>query len=200
MKKIIMSFMLVLASLPVLADNASDARKALDKASSIITSGTGAQASFTISGNNIGKQKGKISIKGNRFCAQTPSATVWYDGKTQWTYLKANNEVNVSSASASRQQTLNPYAFVSMYKKGYKLSMQKTTTAITVRMQAIGNQSIRDMYVTLDGKYKPTQIKLNQGKGWTVIKISSFTKKNLPNSTFVFNHKDFPTAEVIDLR
>ena len=92
MKKIIMSFMLVLASLPVLADNASDARKALDKASSIITSGTGAQASFTISGNNIGKQKGKISIRGNRFCAQTPSATVWYDGKTQWTYLKANNE------------------------------------------------------------------------------------------------------------
>ena len=147
MKKIITLFMLVLASLPVLADNASDARKALDKASSIITSGTGAQASFTISGNNIGKQKGKISIKGNRFCAQTPSATVWYDGKTQWTYLKANNEVNVSSASASRQQTLNPYAFVSMYKKGYKLSMQKTTTAITVRMQATGNQSIRDMYV-----------------------------------------------------
>lgn len=200
MRKLISFLLLILVSFPVSADNINEARKVLDKASAVISSGSGAQASFTITGNSIPRQNGKISIKGNKFCIETPSATVWYDGKTQWTYIKANNEVNVANASAAKQQTLNPYAFINMYKKGYKLSMQKKNATSTVRMQATGNQSIRDMYVTLDKGYKPTQIRLNQGKGWTVIKINSFTKKNLPDRVFVFSSKDYPQAEVIDLR
>ena len=41
---------------------------------------------------------------------------------------------------------------------------------------------------------------MRQTNDWTTITISNFKAKNLPNSTFTFPAKDFPQAEVIDLR
>ena len=46
----------------------------------------------------------------------------------------------------------------------------------------------------------PSQVKMRQGKNWTNITISSLKKANLAASTFTFNAKDYPNAEVIDLR
>ena len=48
--------------------------------------------------------------------------------------------------------------------------------------------------------YKPSIVKMRQTNDWTTMTISNFKAKNLPNSTFTFPAKDFPQAEVIDLR
>jgi len=40
---------------------------------------------------------------------------------------------------------------------------------------------------------------LHNGK-WTTIMISNFRASNLSDSMFSFNSKDFPEAEIIDLR
>jgi hypothetical protein len=39
-----------------------------------------------------------------------------------------------------------------------------------------------------------------QGKKWTTFDINSIKKENIADSQFRFNAKDFPKAEVIDLR
>jgi hypothetical protein len=39
-----------------------------------------------------------------------------------------------------------------------------------------------------------------QGKNWTTINISNFKAKNQSNDIFSFNSKDYPKAEIIDLR
>ena len=39
-----------------------------------------------------------------------------------------------------------------------------------------------------------------QGKKWTIFDISNLKKQNIPDSQFKFNSKDFPKAEIIDLR
>ena len=41
---------------------------------------------------------------------------------------------------------------------------------------------------------------MRQGNDWTTISITNFKAKNQPNSKFSFNQKDFPKADVIDLR
>ena len=81
--------------------NSNAAKKVLDKAVAKLNIKGGTTASFSITGNKIGTQKGSISIKGNKFHASTASAIVWYNGKTQWTYVKKNEEVNVSTPSAA---------------------------------------------------------------------------------------------------
>ena len=48
--------------------------------------------------------------------------------------------------------------------------------------------------------YIPSQIRMKQQKGWTTIDIKNFNKTNIADGTFRFNSKDFPSAEIIDLR
>ena len=54
--------------------------------------------------------------------------------------------------------------------------------------------------ITVNSSYLPTQIKMRQGSQWSTIKISNFQAKNQSDATFVFNAKDYPSAEMIDLR
>ena len=41
---------------------------------------------------------------------------------------------------------------------------------------------------------------MREGGTWTTIDITGFQAKNQPDAVFVFNAKEFPSAEVIDLR
>ena len=99
-KSFIITLLLALVSTLSFGQNASQARSILDKAASVIGRKGGATANFSISGK-YGNSSGTIAIKGNKFRATTPDAIVWYDGKTEWTYIKKNEEVNVSTPDES---------------------------------------------------------------------------------------------------
>ena len=81
MKKNILIISLLFLTLTAGAQNAAQARKILDKTASVIGHKGGATAKFQMKGK-YGDASGTIAIKGNKFCANTATATVWYDGKT----------------------------------------------------------------------------------------------------------------------
>lgn len=183
------------------ANTSAEAKKILDKAATKVNLKSGTQMNFTISGNKLGNQSGTITIKGKKFNARTANAIVWFDGKTQWTYLKNNEEVNVSTPSAAQQAQMNPYTFVNIYKSGYNMSCEKTASGNQVHLTAQGgNKSIKEMYVLVDKDYNIRQIKFKQSAGWVTITVSGIKKVNASDSSFTFNSKEFPNAEVIDLR
>lgn len=184
----------------VYGQNASQARKILDKTASIIGRKGGAVANFSMSGK-YGNSSGTIAIKGNKFNAKTAQAIVWYDGKTQWTYMKKNQEVNISTPNEAQQQSMNPYKFISIYKNGFKLSMKNVSGGWQIHLYAANQKrTIKEMYITVGKNYLPKMIKMRQGNGWTTIKVSNFKAKNLSDATFRFNAKDYPHAEIVDLR
>ena len=186
---------LLLAPTAQAQNNATQARAILDKTAKVVGRSGGVSASFTMNAPSTGSISGKISVKGNKFYASTPPTTVWFNGKTQWTYMKKNNEVNVSTPTAAQQQMMNPYTFINVYKSGYKLSTKRR------RRAANKNHSIQEMYITVNKKTSvPSQIKMKHGNKWYTISVRDFSAKNLPNSLFTFNSKDYPSAEVIDLR
>ena len=41
---------------------------------------------------------------------------------------------------------------------------------------------------------------MREGKNWTTITVGSFKKAKLADSYFTFPSKDYPQAEIIDLR
>lgn len=184
------------------ADNQSQAKAILDKTAKVIAAKGGASANFVMAHPTGGKTSGKIFIKGNKFHAQTPEATVWYDGKTQWTYMKGNDEVNVTTPTQAQQQMMNPYTFITMYKSGYSLSSTTKGSSYEVHLTATnGKQSIQELYVTVSkSTYVPSAIRMKHGGKWYSITISGFSAKNLSDGIFKFNAKDFPSAEIIDLR
>lgn len=200
MKRLSLIILAILLATGLYAQNAAQARKILDKTAAIVGRKGGASANFSMSGK-AGNTSGTISIKGTKFNARTPQAIVWYDGKTLWTYMKNNQEVNVSTPTKASQISMNPYTFINVYKSGYKLSMKNVSGGWQIHLTATNNaRTIREMYITIGKNYYPKTIKMRQSNGWTTINVSNFKAKNLSDATFRFNAKDFPHAEVIDLR
>ena len=88
-----------------------------------------------------------------------------------------------------------------MYKNGYKYTMEKKNGSFVVHLTTTDKRGIKEMYITINQKtYIPSQIRMRQQKGWTTISISGFTQSKIADGMFRFNSKDFPNAEVIDLR
>ena len=200
MKRLSLIIIAIVLATGLYAQNAAQARKILDKTAAIVGRKGGASANFSMSGK-AGNTSGTISIKGTKFNARTPQAIVWYDGKTLWTYMKNNQEVNVSTPTKASQISMNPYTFINVYKSGYKLSMKNVSGGWQIHLTATNNaRTIREMYITIGKNYYPKTIKMRQSNGWTTINVSNFKAKNLSDATFRFNAKDFPHAEVIDLR
>ena len=202
MKKTLLLNMLLLLCMGVFAQNSQQAMKVLNKTAAVVGRKGGAQADFTVSGKKTGTQSGTIAIKGNMFQARTKKAIIWYNGKTQWSYLKMTNEVNISTPNEAKRMSMNPYTFISMYKNGYNLSMTTKDGSYVVHMVAQNKKrSVPEAYITISkGSYKPSVVRMRQGNDWTTIYVSNFAAKNQPNSKFSFNAKDFPKADVIDLR
>lgn len=202
MKKILLFSLLMVVTICATAQNAAQARKVLDKTATIVGRKGGASANFSITSSKLGKTNGSISIKGNKFYARTPQAIVWFDGKTQWSWMKQTNEVNITTPTEAKQAQMNPYKFINIYRSGYNLDMKTEGNNYIVHMVAKNKQrTLQEMYITVSKKsYTPSQVKYRQNKNWTTIAISNFQAKNVSNSTFVFQAKDFPKAEVIDLR
>ncbi|MBQ9677910.1 MAG: cell envelope biogenesis protein LolA [Prevotella sp.] len=197
MEKIRITLMMLLFAV---ASYGQDAKSVLDKTAGIISHKNGVQASFTITSQQYGNTSGTIAIKGRKFHANTQEATVWFDGKTQWTYVKQNDEVNVNTPTQADLQAINPYNFIYMYKQGYTATMVKSGQNFIVTLKGRG-KGIQEMVITISQKtYVPSQIKMLQNKKWTTIKVSGFKTASLSDGMFRFNPKAYPQAEIIDLR
>jgi len=181
---------------------AESAKRILDKAAASVSNPGGVKAHFQMISKQFGSTNGEIFIKGAKFHATTPDATIWFDGKTQYTYMKGNDEVNISNPTEAQLQAINPYNFINIYKKGYKLSSKQVEDSYEVHLVATDkNRKIQEMYIIVDSKsYHPTHVKMKQKDKWSTILISQLKTTTLDDGIFVFNSKDFPSAEIIDLR
>lgn len=199
MKKHFAIIMMLLLSVGAQAESA---KRILDKAAATVSNPGGVQAHFQMISKQFGTTEGDIAVKGRKFHATTPDATIWFDGKTQWTYMKGNDEVNISNPTEAQLQAINPYNFINIYKKGYKLEAKKVEHFYEVHLIPTDkNRKIQEMYIVVDEtSYHPTHVKMKQKDKWSTIVISRLKTASLSDDLFKFNSKDFPQAETIDLR
>ena len=101
-------FALIMMLLLSVGAQAESAKRILDKAAASVSNPGGVQAHFQMISKQFGSTEGEIAVKGNKFHATTPDATIWFDGKTQWTYMKSNDEVNVSTPTEAQLQAIHP--------------------------------------------------------------------------------------------
>ena len=96
----------------------------LDKAASAYENSNGISASFALyTRSDMQKMsesfEGTINMRGDKFTLVTPDMITWFDGKTQWSYVERNDEVNVSTPSGEELQFTNPAILLRVYKKGF---------------------------------------------------------------------------------
>lgn len=215
MRKYIFSVLIALLSLPVIAQQQqSQAKVILDKTAEAFRKAGGVKADFTVkavtNGLVEGVENGTIQLKGEKFVLKTSDIITWFDGKTQWSYMVRNDEVNVSTPTQEELQQINPYTFLYMYQKGfsYKLGTVKTfqgkavwEVVLTADDKKQELESIT-LYVTKNA-YEPVYIQLQQRgqKTRNEITVTAYqTGLDYADDVFTFDRKAYPTAEVIDLR
>lgn len=213
MRRYIFSVLIALLTLPVLAQQQAQAKVVLDKTAAAFTKAGGIKAEFDIKsfskGRLVGGANGTIQLKGQKFLLKTEDVTTWFDGKTQWSYLSGSDEVNVTNPTEAELQSANPYALLQVYQHGfnYKLGGTKTfrgKSVYEVVLTAITRtQDTQRMvlYVTKDS-YQPLYIMMEQrDKNRSEITVTGYQAgQKYTDGLFVFDKKQYPRAEIIDLR
>ena len=196
-------FVLLLAwfgAMTVSAQCDQKAKEVLDAVAENYQQGDGMKISFK------GSQIGTLWLKGDHFVLECGGIKSWFDGKTQWSYVKDNEEVNVSSPTPEELQTVNPYALVTMYRKGfnyrydgYKVRKGKKGQEITLLPLVKGD--IRKIILNVDNQLVPVYIGIDMENGhYEEFVSTSFERLSLSDDFFRFDEKQYPDVEVIDLR
>lgn len=176
----------------------------LKQASDKLTSAKSIQASFSITGQG-GIVNGTIVMSGSKFKMAAPQFTIWFDGHTQWTYAADQQETTVTTPTAEELQQINPLQILQSFRAAYRAEPQKAPSGTCkIKLTAkSADAAIRSAVVTLKtSTLYPESISLTLSNNTTAnIKISGLkVGQTLPLSTFRYDSKTYPKAEIIDLR
>ena len=168
-------------------------------------------AAFTLTVYNalnepVDKQSGTIKLAGDKFYWTTPAMTVWYNGQLQWAYVKATEEVNLTEPTPAEIASINPYTLITTYKQNFNVkalkakNSQQRVAELTPKTK--GTQIDRVVLTVNASNWMPQsfQIYYSDRTHSTIALSQLVTGQNFPDATFVFNKKQYPKAEVIDLR
>lgn len=152
--------------------------------------------------------EGSMDIMRKKFVITTPDMQSWFDGKTQWTMMKDDEEVTLTEPTGAELQAINPYVFLEIYKQGFNYKMTRGTLSNGSKGYKVfltadnAKLEIREIFLEIDENYIPVRVSMRQGKSqWVRITISSFaTGKRFPDSHFIFPQSKYPQLEIIDLR
>lgn len=194
--------------------NAQDARAILDKASEAYNKAGGVTANFTLDikdtkAKTTYSYDGKAYMKGNKFKIEIPDAITWFDGKTQWVYVKDTEEVNISNPSGEELQGISPSALFNIYKTGFNLVYKGEKRAnaknvLEVELTPIKKgRDITKIIVQIDkaNNIFSTITAVDKSGLENILSIKKYqTGIELADTTFSFDKKNYPRAEIVDLR
>lgn len=201
MNRIYTLFFLLMLTLSLSAQQDTKAKNILDKTVEKYNQSKGISVIFG------GSQSGKLLLKGEKFQLTTQDVTTWFDGQTQWSYLKQNEEVNISTPTPEELRAINPYAWLSLYKQGFnyrylgvKTREGKQGHEIVLTPQT--KQDIQSITLLIGSDYEPIYIGIlpTEGQMQEFIVHNYRTQLNLNDNAFRFDKSKYPNAEIIDMR
>ncbi len=151
---------------------------------------------------------GTITIQGSKFNFAMSDQTVMNDGKTNWTYLKESNEVQISDAT-SNPDAISPTTIFTMYEKGFKSKFmaEKAVGGKTVQLIQLAPDDAKKAYFRIElsidkaGKFVNEAKVFNKDGKIITYSIVKFTPNAaVSDDLFTFNKAKYPNVEVVDLR
>ena len=150
---------------------------------------------------------GTMWIQGSKMKLEADGVTTWYDGKTRWCYVSSSNEVNIDEPSRKEMAAMNPYTFMGIYKKGFKMTVKETVlrgeAVYEVYLKAkYSKMDIKDVYVDIrKSDYQPLCIRVREDNDWQRVSVLSFKGNlQLDDNFFTFPEKDYPDVLQNDMR
>lgn len=155
-------------------------------------------------------QKGTLYVKANanKYKMSMDDKDLISDGKSQWSYLKADKEVQISNVD-NGSDALNPARIFTMYEKGFKsiYTGESKSGGKVYQMVDLAPNDIKKPYfkvrLSIDKMAKQISnvvIFDKNGNKYTYNVKSFAPNVKVPESTFIFDAKKYPGVELVDLR
>ena len=204
----------LLLSLPLFSQHNAESKAILDKAYAGFESSHGIRLSFKTTtqesdGTDYPPESGVAYIRGDRFKLVMEAMDIWFDGETQWVFIKEANEVNISKPTGQEIAAVSPLALLGMYKNGYTLKAPVSATVSGTNVYQIhmtpvaGNQDFKTVTASIDKKtHTIVQVILTMANGMkTKIDITNYNANHQFNEPFFqFDKALHPGVEIVDLR
>lgn len=156
-------------------------------------------------------QSGTLQLKGTKYKLEFKGQTIFCDSKTQWTYIKESNEVQINNAPDPKAtDNPNPVNIFTLYEKGYKYKYEKEDVVNGVKVDIVNlypldaaKKAYHTIRLTIDREKKQIiSVKvLNKNGTSNTITVKNFTPNSeVPDTMFTFNKADYKGVDVVDLR
>lgn len=177
----------------------------MQKTAAKVTSAPSLTVTFTATGGDGAKATGVLTMAKARFKMETTAQSVWYDGRTMWSYSPSAKETTVSEPLPEELMEINPFDILNQYTTRY--TIKKLTPLgkdhrieLTARK---GNQSVKRVVLVIDPATmlpKAIDVSFASSARMNILISSCAIGKALPKSTFTYPKAKYPKAEVVDLR
>ncbi len=190
-----------------LSASAADASALVEKVVAKIGTYPSVQASYGITADGQ-TNSGTIRMAGRCFSITSAGMSVWYDGKTQWTLIPAEKEVDITEPTAGEVRQVNPFAIMQNFKSTFSTSELKSNApgkrvVLFKPKNARGADGISKAVLTVGAQsLLPEKLVLTMTSGATVtISISGIRSAGkLDAAAFRPLPANLKNVEIVDLR
>lgn len=177
-------------------------KEILNKVASNFTKGQAVSIDFLLHEGEK-NAKGNIIIKGEKYFLSVEGIKIWFDGKTMWTYVLNNEEVNITSPTEEEIKKSSPFLFLYMYNEGYDLKMgvSKGDYNEIIMTRTLSSRAFSKIIIRINKRtYDPMFIQIENQNTIMSISDMTITRKKFVDSEFKFNENLYPNIDLIDLR
>lgn len=216
MKKIVLAFIAIgMLGFAAQAQTDPKAKEILAAVSKKYRSYDVVKTDFTFTLNNAQAkvketQQGTLYVKANanKYKVAMTNQDLISDGKSQWTYLKNDKEVQISNVDNSGD-AINPAKIFTIYEKGFKYIYTGESKVGGKVYQMIDlspidvKKNVFKIRLSIDKASKQiTNVVIFEKNGNTyTYNVKTFSPNvKVPETTFAFDAKKYPGVEVVDLR
>jgi len=201
---------LIFSILPLVAQNNVEAERITNQLlASFRTSSVRTNFSLSVVQKNaVNSQSvsGNFVMKAEKFVLDMGETKAWFDGKTQWTYIIADNEVSITEPTVDELASINPMAIIASFKAKSKIVFSKQKSA--------QNHIIELLPKNKKEEFAKVEIHINKGTG-NLVSVNITDKKGVKSilsltnyqkgfkaadDYFVFNKAKFKGITINDLR
>jgi negative regulator of sigma E activity len=189
------------------------AKALLDKALGVMENKKGMEIQFTIKVDNVRDSKsesfkGSAILKGEKFKMSLKDVDTYFDGKTQAVHMVKEKEVTITTPDKEDLKDINPLLLMKSYKTDYKMRYMGTSTVngkVCEEVELYPND-LNSPYSIIHLIFEKNTLLLEnialRGKGGihTYFNVTKIIPKEFKDADFVFDAKQHPGVEVVNLQ
>ena len=187
-----------------------EAKKILDAVSAKFKTFKSVQSKFTLkienSSNKImGTKSGTVYMKGTKYRINVTGQEIFCDGSNIWTVDKAAKEITINKLDPSNNTITPQKLFTNFYDKDFLYKLNSDAKGVQeIELTPIDKSKLFHKVIVYINKatqtITATKVFEKAGNRYTYTVSGMDTKSVIPDTQFVFNQKNYPGMEIVDLR